>query len=354
MTQLEKTELRALYAECKLDWRSGDRNFTVPKSIMDLINKNFDPRTFIVGLAISETILAIRVKAACPNIGIIRTTSDLFQRVPRANSKGNTLTVIADGKKIGIRKFYNHVRDFFHSTLRSEFPSSAPYSTGMWSKYPQLLIDIFSLTTDELYSTLWQLVEDGLRRFEVFTEFTVNPRRRTFVHVLKKLNRTIPGVNGGVILQGITYGYFQADRPHLSVESFSSRTGSKRKDRVGDVEGYYGAVTEFVCEVKDVDLIASNTKSQLQQFANRVTQRKLKGIVVCRSADDDAHFWMASYNLLVITEEDLLLQLKFWDTAKLDVALNGLVHYLVHIERTKKGSDTLKNFIDKLPRQSDE
>lgn len=45
----------------------------------------------------------------------------------------------------------------------------------------------------------------------------------------------------GAAFQGMVFGFLRADNPHLQIEIDKVRTGSKRLQRVGDIDGWEGA-----------------------------------------------------------------------------------------------------------------
>jgi hypothetical protein len=58
----------------------------------------------------------------------------------------------------------------------------------------------------------------------------------------------------GTSLQGIAFGFLRADNPHLQIEIDKVRTGSKRLQRIGDVDGWEGARLAISAEAKQFEI----------------------------------------------------------------------------------------------------
>ena len=278
------------------------------------------------------------------------TGDDVLKRYPRRehhNGKtSDTLTISdAHGGWHGIRGIEEDVYSLFQRLLRTDYPSAAPHNTKAWRNNLPLLGRTFALSRMGRRRAVEALVDYGLSAMTKSQAYQGVARTRIFPLVVEEYLRGVKGENGGVVYQGIAYGYFKADRPHLSVVAHGSKTGGSRANMIGDVEGYYGASLEFTAEVKDLDLTGANVEKELRAFVTKVGLRNVRGIVVAKSFNDDAAAILASGNVFMVSQEDLMSQIDLWDYAKQDVALNGLLHYLSHVESSVAATSRLAGFI---------
>ena len=86
------------------------------------------------------------------------------------------------------------------------------------------------------------------------------------------------GEKTGAAFQGIVFGFIRADNPHLQVEIDKVRTGSKRLQRVGDVDAWEGERLAITAEAKQY-VIEDKNVSDLKAFTTEATRRGAIAIV---------------------------------------------------------------------------
>src|SRR5690606_7197609 len=87
-----------------------------------------------------------------------------------------------------------------------------------------------------------------------------------------------PGEPTGAAFQGMVFGFLRADNPHLQIEIDKVRTGSKRLQRVGDIDAWEGSRLAISAEVKQFEL-KSDDVPDLEAFAHAAAQRGAIGII---------------------------------------------------------------------------
>ncbi|MCS4136580.1 hypothetical protein [Salinibacter ruber] len=322
------------------------------QTIVQYVNSRFGRMKYILGTAIDFIVLAQRVdgedKGYEPNLE----TGDVFDRYNRVEQKGgktlNTLTLRDDnGKEYGIRKTEERVLGLFHEELnRLDYPSAYVYSTGQWHKYQDLLELCFRLSETGRYCTLEELVDYGLGHMKRAEEFEGNPRVRLFPQVVSAYPRgEFEDENGGVVFQALVYGYFKADRPHLSIVVDKVRTGSSRQKRVGDIDCYMDLKVEMSVEVKDFALTEDHYQKELGTFVEDVTEAGIRGAVYARDVEGSLRQKLEDRGIYVQTEDDMLCTIRGWDWPKQDAAFRGAIHYLAHIEQNTNAVGRLQEFI---------
>jgi hypothetical protein len=106
----------------------------------------------------------------------------------------------------------------------------------------------------------------------------------------------------GAAFQGLVFGFLRADNPHLQIEIDKVRTGSKRLQRIGDVDGWEGARLAISAEVKQFTLKATDVTG-LSDLANATGRRGALGIVTALGFEDDVRLLRpsASFRLIPTT-----------------------------------------------------
>lgn len=321
----------------------------VVRGIVEAVHDRFRRMKYVLGTALDFVLLAESVGEDEFRPGL--TQEQIFETYPRVTHRGerelNTLTVAdAEGQEHGTRALEEAVMSAFHEATRTDYPKAYVYNSGQWHKFGDLLEAAFSLSKAGRLAAANALFDYGLLAMPKNTAFAGIARPRLFPQVVEEYRRDgVKGEKGGSVFQGIAYGYFKADRPHLSVEARGSRTGSSRISRIGDVEGYYGVSVEFAAEVKDLVVDQGAFSKELDAFVGEVERSNLRGIVVARDVDEWVASELEARGVFLITQDDLSAQLDLWDYAKQDVALYGLLHYLSHIERSPGATQRLLRFV---------
>jgi hypothetical protein len=327
--------------------------------ILDVVEALFGGKKYILGLAIDFLCVAESIgEAVDPEISRRYepdlSSESIFQRYDRMTKRYgrdlNTLTFLDDTEtEHGIRAVENAIVTLYHDGLdRLNYPSSAPYATGQWSSYEKLLTRCFRLSDAGRRVAVQNLLTIGLARLERTESFRGNPRERLFPLVISDYPRnSIGGENAGAIFQGLVYGYVRADRPHLSTMVSKVRTGSSRQRRIGDIDCYKDLNVELSIEVKDRDLTLANWQGEIGTFRKNVMLGDILGIALVRSITDAARTAVEGDRMIVMTQEELLEEVRRWDWPKQDGALRDLLHYLAHIEQNPDSVRRLQRFIQR-------
>ena len=334
----------------------SDAEREVYNSILEYVDTRFGSMKYILGLAIDFVILAEQVLSHTAQVGRLDfaedsdSPTDQFTRVEeKGNRKLNTLTFRTDdGTTFGIRKLEEEVLSLFHEQLyRLDYPSAYVYNTGQWHKYRSLLDMAFSLSESGRFKTVRRLIYFGLQNMERSKSFEGNPRIRLYESVIAEYPRGgYSDENGGVVFQAIAYGYFKADRPHLSLIVDKVRTGSSRQNRIGDIDCYRDVKVEMSIEVKDIDITTPTSyKKELGSFVTSATEDGILGCVFAKSLSCGVMNALEAEGVTWITESDLLNMVQLWDWPKQDAAIRGVLHYLSHIEQNTNAANRLLSFI---------
>ncbi len=324
---------------------------TLAEGIYTYVDSMFDGAKYVLGLALDFCLIAEQLSDLDDELkkfDSTLTSERLFEKYERITVENdrtlNTLTLEFNGKRFGIRTVDNRVGTLMHSLGRTSYPSSSPYATGQWAKYTDsLFVPAFQLSTAGRLQLCNRLFDLALQRITENRFFATKiERARLFDSLVRDYPRGIKGENAGVIYQGIAYGFFRADSPHLSLVTDKVRTGSKRQKRFGDIDGYYGLHLELSIEVKDLALHLGNLDKEVSGFCHEVHATGSKGIVFANAIDADAYAKLKELGVVPFSEDDMLGIVQLWDWQKQDIALHGFMHYLAHIEANP---DAVKRFL---------
>lgn len=319
--------------------------------ILSFVEENYDTAAYYLGLPIDFALLANAIRGSAefdPSID----EDNLFERFERVNYwHGQELSTLSmrdkEGTRHGIRKFENQIRTLFHDGLdRLDYPSAPGHNTSQWERFPGILAKCFQLSEGARFVLVNALLDFGLDRMNRARTFKGNPRVRIFPRVVRDYPRArVSGENAGVVFQGIAYGYVRADRPHLSTIVDKVRTGSRRQKRIGDIDCYKDVSVELSIEVKDLQITAGNASDQLGRFVKDIRRGDILGVALVRDVTDEARTKIEDERIIIMTQDELLEEVRRWDWPKQDGALRDLVHYLAHIEQNQGAVDRLRAFI---------
>jgi hypothetical protein len=152
------------------------------------------------------------------------------------------------------------------------------------------------------------------------------------------------GEPSGAVFQGIVFGFLRADNPHLQIEIDKVRTGSKRLQRVGDIDGWEGARLAISAEVKQFEFKASDIPD-LEAFAHETGRRGALGLVVALEFKDGARDKLEAMGVKALDADDLLRIVELWDPVKQRTATTSLVYYARHVEKNSSLGDRLDAFL---------
>jgi len=319
------------------------------------IDQDFSGKKYILGLALDFTLLAQKLslsdaeaKGFRPNLN----ADALFQRYERITERGrrlaNTLTVKYGTATEGIRGIEEQVVKLFNALNRSGYPSAYVYNTGQWHKYPRLMLGCFQLSEPGRYSLCLLLVRHGLERLAENTFFGRETERpRLFPAVIADYDRSARSTeNGGLVYQALAYGFIKADRSHLDIIADKVRTGSSRQRRFGDVDGYYGLDLEVSVEVKDLPVTADNLSRQFGEFVSQAAGSHINGIAFAASFTKETREELENAGITPLAQSDLEWIVRGWDWQKQDRAVQGVLHYLAHVEQNPEATNRLLAFIE--------
>jgi len=284
---------------------------------------------------------------------------DIIARFPRmtqtaAGARANTLIVArTDSSTLSLRPFYNAAERFFRAEQkRFDYPSCAPHATQAWADYLPWLDSLAQLRRQDrsrLRSRVVQYVLDSLPS-QKFDPTTVKTEPPLFQLLLEGFDMTSrKGEPSGAAYQGIMFGFLRADNPHLQIEIDKVRTGSKRLQRVGDIDGWEGARLALSSEVKQFDLKPDDVPD-LEGFANETGRRGSIGIVAALGFRQDARKRIEDLNLKPLTVDDMLQIVELWDPLKQRTAVSSVVYYARHVEKNSALAKRLDEFLEQAAR----
>jgi len=323
-------------------------------TLLQYVAEQFPKMRYILGLTLDFCLLAQQLslhdaEAKAPRPGL--TDEQLFARYVLVTERGgraaNTLSLTYGTNTVGIRKIEESVVDLFGSLNRPGYPSAYVYNTGQWQKYREsLLVPCFRLSESARHELARRLILFGLANLTENRFFGRDaPRVRLFDLILASYPRASPQENSGAAFQAMVYGYFNADRPHLSLIVDKTRTGSAKQRRFGDIDGYYGLDLELSVEAKDTALSAANVVTELGEFMGNVKSARVQGIAVAAGIEKEAADIMKESGVLPLPLSALSFAVSRWDWRKQDAAVQGMLHYLAHVEQNPDAVARLLGFV---------
>ena len=324
-----------------------------PNELFAEFQKGFPARKFTAGLlvAIIDFLIALDV----PTKGI--TSYNAFLKVfPRqtANASGkryNTLVVMKpDGKTLSLRGFYNEAERFYRAEhKRFDYPSAAPHATQAWPDYLGWIDSLVTFKPPQLVALrkrVNQFVLDTLKSQE-FDPTSVEIEPPLFRLLLDGFDMTAQkGEPTGASLQGIAFGFLRADNPHLQIEIDKVRTGSKRLQRIGDVDGWEGARLAISAEAKQFEIKPTDV-SDFEAFANATGKRGALGVVVATGFQENVRTEIEALGLITLDVDDMLRIAQLWDPIKQRTAVQSFVYYARHVEKNSSLAGRIEEFLTK-------
>jgi len=278
------------------------------------------------------------------------------QELTAQGKHANTLIVKDGDRTLSIRPFYNQAERFFRAEhKRFDYPSCAPHATQAWRDYEEWLDVLIRLDSKELRrlrDQVCQFVLETLKSQE-FDPASVQVEPPLFTRILEDFEVTSrKGEPSGAAFQGIVFGFLRADNPHLQVEIRKVRTGSRRLQRVGDVDGWDGARLAISAEVKQY-IVPDGDVPDFEAFANEVGRRGALGLVVALGFQVDVRQQLEGLGLKPLDTEDLLHIVELWDPMKQRIAAMSFVYYADHVEMNSVLSRRLYDFIQAVKASHD-
>ena len=204
---------------------------------------------------------------------------------------------------------------------------------------------------DQLREKVVDYVLDRLKSQE-FDRASIETDPPLFRIVLESFNLTAQKSEPtGAAFQGIVFGFVRADNPHLQVEIDKVRTGSKRLQRVGDVDCWEGSRLAISAEVKQLTL-TGDAVTDLEAFANETGRRGAIGMIIALAFGPGVRQQIEALGLKPLDRDNLLHIVELWDPLKQRTAIQSLVYYAQHVEKNSSLTDRLKAFLKEAEKAS--
>ncbi len=333
------------------------------KEIDELVgsaSSEFKQRKFSAGLLIAMIDLLDSLEKID---GSFSSYAELTERFPRQSTTtrgGRAVTLIlrtGPNSTVSLRPFYNDVERLFRATYkRYDYPSCAPHATQAWSEYEKWLDALCAMDAFYRQAVRQRVVDMVLMELpsQEFDPESIDVAPPLFEMLLQEFNFAAEkGEPSGAAFQGTVFGFIRADNPHLQVEIDKARTGSKRLQRVGDIDAWDGERLAITAEAKQYVLDVDHFESHLSAFVNEANKRGAIGLVVATEITDLLRTKLAEYGIHGLGLEDLRRIVALWDPAKQRIAVESLIYYAVHVEKNSVLGGRLKAFIRGVLRPSE-
>lgn len=285
-----------------------------------------------------------------------KTLDEMLVRYPRrevtaAGKRANQLIVDRGNNSgtVGIRPFYNKAERFFRAeNKRFDYPSCAPHATQVWADYRSWFDALLGFSAQELAQLRLKIVSFVLTQLksQAFDPSSIETEPPLFRLILESFDVTSrKGEPSGAAYQGIVFGFLRADNPHLQVEIDKVRTGSKRLQRVGDIDCWEGSRLAISAEVKQL-ILKSEAVADLEGFGNATGRRGALGMVVCLEFYGETRKEVAGLGLKALDRNDLLSIVELWDPLKQRTAVKSLIYYVQHVEKNSHLTERVNAFLD--------
>lgn len=322
-----------------------------PDQLYDEFVRGFPRRKFSAGLLMA--FIDLFKELGVPSLGAAG-LADVLKIYPRqlfraAGKHANTLIVAKpDGSTLSLRPFYNEAERFFRAEhKRFDYPSCAPHATQAWGDYGTWLDALATFSEAELnglHGRVASFVLDTLQS-QAFDPASVTVEPPLFRLLLEGFDMTAKtGEPTGAAFQGTVFGFIRADNPHLQIEISKVRTGSKRLQRVGDVDGWEGARLAISAEVKQYSFPMDDVPD-LEGFANEAGRRGAIGMLVALEFEEGVRDAIEALGLKAVNVDDLLNIVELWDPIKQRIATTSLVYYARHVEKNSSLAARIDEFL---------
>lgn len=325
-----------------------------PDQIFDEFVDDFARRKFVGGLlvALIDFVLELEV----PDSGV-SSFEDLLEEFPRqertrAGDRANTLIVQQeDGSTLSIRPAYNRAERLFKAEHhRYDYPSCAPHATQAWDDYVRWIDSLCAFSKEQLTDLRQRVIDYVLEELpdHEFQPGSIEVEPPAFRLILDEFEFSSPdGEPTGAAYQGAAFGFIRADNPHLQVEIDKVRTGSSRRQRVGDIDAWDGERLAVTAEVKAYTLTAGDI-DDLSDFAHEVNRREAIGLVVAFGFEEEAREQLLESGVKPLSIEDLVGIVDLWDPAKQRIATKSFVYYAHHVEQNNVLITRVDEFLEEI------
>ena len=354
--KIVRTYLVANFGQEEISSSVSTEEKEIIKLCLEYVDTRFSRMKYILGTAMDFTILIEylsniddELNQFTPEITLEEVFGKYKLLTKRGNRKANTLTLSYQGNEFGIRKIEEGVLELFHSLDRTDYPSAYVYNTGQWQKYQDLLNECFKLSQSGRMTLVKSLINYGLKKLSKNTFYSREQSRvRLFEEIIENFPRGVKGENGGLIYQAIAFGFYYSDFPHLSLVADKVRTGSSRQKRFGDIDCYFGLDLEISIEVKDFKISKKSISKELSTLITNTLDNENLGVAFIAQIDEDAEDELQSKGIKVISQDVLLDLVSLWDWQKQNNAVQGMLHYIAHVEQDPKAVRRLLEFIKEV------
>ena len=155
------------------------------------------------------------------------------------------------------------------------------------------------------------------------------------------------GERTGAAFQGIVFGFLRADDPYVQMEIEKVRTGSKRLQRVGDIDGWEGARLAMSVEVKQY-VISADDIATLEAFANETGKRGALGIVAALGFSDGVRERLERLGVRSLDISDMRRTVALWHPLKQRAAISSLIYYARHVEKSAPLAKRIEAFLGEV------
>ncbi|WP_038084159.1 hypothetical protein [Tumebacillus flagellatus] len=328
--------------------------------LFESFTQGFPKRKFSAGLLMAFIDLYLELGIPSKGLSSFEELLGVFPRqtTTAAGKQANTLIVEReDGNTISLRPFYNAAERFFRAEhKRFDYPSCAPHATQAWGDYRHWLDALATFSEEEL-QTLRGMIADFVltelksQAFEPSSVKREAPLFQLFLEGFDFSAKTKKGEPTGAAYQGTVFGFLRADNPHLQIEIDKVRTGSKRLQRVGDIDGWDGARLALSAEVKQYVLEADDVPD-IAAFANEIGRRGGLGVVVALGFGEGARSLLEELGVKPLDLSDMLRIVELWDPLKQRTAISSLVYYARHVEKNSSLAERIEAFLETIEQQT--
>lgn len=322
-----------------------------PDEVFKGFESGFSARRFSAGLLIAFIDFYQALGVPGSNLDNLNAVLTKFPRqtTTAAGKRANTLIVArAEDSTLSLRPFYNAAERFFRADhKRFDYPSCAPHATQAWADYQEWLDALATFNVEQLDTLRTKVVDYVLTtlKSQAFDPSSVKTDPPLFQMLLEDFEMTsLKGEPTGAAFQGMVFGFLRADNPHLQIEIDKVRTGSKRLQRVGDIDGWEGARLAISAEVKQFDL-GPDDVPDLENFANATGQRGSLAIVAALGFRETVRQQIQGMGLKPLDPADMLRIVELWDPLKQRTAAASLVYYARHVEKNSSLADRIEKFL---------
>lgn len=324
-----------------------------PEALLSDFQAGFAARRFSAGLLVAFVDFFTELGTPALTLADFDAFLALFPRqvVTNSGKRANTLIVARGEATLSLRPFYNGAERFFRAEhKRFDYPSCAPHATQAWADYRGWLDALAGYDTGQLAQVRQAVVDFVLAtlKSQAFDPSSVKVDPPLFQMLLEDFELTAQaGEPTGAAFQGVVFGFLRADNPHLQIEIDKVRTGSKRLQRVGDIDGWEGSRLAISAEVKQFELKPDDVPD-LEAFANATAQRGAIGVIAALGFRDGVRERLVGMGLRAVDREDMLRIVELWDPLKQRTAVASFVYYARHVEKSSSLGDRVETFLRAL------